>query len=257
LGSAAQTTNPEGCHNFPLFNFNSISYSKLLNYLLLRKNKIFRIIVIIYICTFKYSLAQAAIFDVEAHGVYGGFWRDLYKFGPVVIDTVGGDLGVFIDNDIKMGFSFATVAGLISGNQEDDVFDAVNGSYGRPDRYSGGLNALEPADFSYSTAALKLEYILYDGSTFGWSTTGNFGQGVFGQGKINNASGLEKEEYKSFSHTYASLGLAIIIKITNNFRMSFGISNRKDLEANDKSRPEGFENFDAVTIYNHVYMVKF
>ena len=39
--------------------------------------------------------------------------------------------------------------------------------------------------------------------------------------------------------------------------MSFGISNRKDLDANDKNRPEGFENFDAVTIYNHVYMVKF
>ena len=38
------------------------------------------------------------MFDVEAHGIYGGFWRDLYKFGPVVIDTVGGDLGVFIDN---------------------------------------------------------------------------------------------------------------------------------------------------------------
>ena len=133
-----------------------------------------------------------------------------------------------------------------------------NGSYGRLliDTVVV-LNALEPADFSYSTAALKLEYILFDGTTFGWSTTGNFGQGVFGQGKINNASGLEKEEYKSFSHTYASLGLAIIIKITNNFRMSFGISNRKDLDANDKSRPVGFENFDAETIYNHVYMVKF
>jgi len=51
---------------------------------------------------------------------------------------------------------------------------------------------LEPAYFSYSTAALKLEYILFDGTTFGWSTTGNFGQGVYGQGKINNASGLKK-----------------------------------------------------------------
>ena len=204
-----------------------------------------------------YSNTHAAIFDVEANGVYGGFWRDLYKFGPVVIDTVGGDLGVFVSNELKVGFSFSTLAGLLSRNKDDDVFDAVQGSYGTPDRYSGVLNALEPADFSYSTAALKLEYILFDGTTFGWSTTGNFGQGVFGQGKINNASGLEKEEYKSFSHTYASLGLAIIIKITNNFRMSFGISNRKDLDANDKSRPAGFENFDAVTIYNHVYMVKF
>ncbi len=72
------------------------------------------------------------MFDVEAHGIYGGFWRDLYKFGPVVIDTVGGDLGVFIDNEIKVGFSFATLVGLISGNEDDDVFDAVNGSYGRP-----------------------------------------------------------------------------------------------------------------------------
>ena len=45
-----------------------------------------------------YSTTHAAFFDVEANGVYGGFWRDLYKFGPVVIDTVGGDLGVFANN---------------------------------------------------------------------------------------------------------------------------------------------------------------
>ena len=125
------------------------------------------------------------------------------------------------------------------------------------DRYSGLLNALEPADFSYSTAALKFEYLFYNGSTFGWSTTTNFGQGVFGQGKIVNDSGLEKDDYKSFAHSYASLGVSLIIKFTRNFRISFGVSQRKDLNANDKNRPEGFENFDAVTIYNHVYMVKF
>ena len=116
---------------------------------------------------------------------------------------------------------------------------------------------MEPADFSYSTAALKFEYLFYNGSTFGWSTTTNFGQGVFGQGKIVNDSGLEKDDYKSFAHSYASLGVSLIIKFTRNFRISFGISQRKDLNANDKNRPEGFENFDAVTIYNHVYMVKF
>ena len=77
---------------------------------------------------FKLSLAHAAIFDVEAHGVYGGFWRDLYKFGPVVIDTVGGDLGVFVSNELKVGFSFSTLAGLLSRNKDDDVFDAVQGS---------------------------------------------------------------------------------------------------------------------------------
>ena len=204
-----------------------------------------------------FSKTHAAIFDVEANGVYGGFWRDLYKFGPVVIDTVGGDLGVFVSNEFKVGFSFATLAGLLSRNKDDDVFDAVQGSYGTPDRYSGVLNALEPADFSYSTAALKFEYLFYNGSTFGWSTTTNFGQGVFGSGKIINDSGLEKDEYKSFAHSYASLGVSFIIKFTRNFRMSFGVSQRKDLNANDKNRPEGFENFDAVTIYNHVYMVKF
>ena len=37
-----------------------------------------------------------------------------------------------------------------------------DGSYGTPDRYSGLLNALEPADFSYSTVALKFEYLLYN-----------------------------------------------------------------------------------------------
>ena len=100
------------------------------------------------------SPTYAAVFDVEAHGVYGGFWRDLYKFGPVVIDTVGGDLGIFVNNDFKIGFSFATVAGLLSRNEKDDVFDAINGSYGTPDRYIGFLSALEPTDFTYSTAAL-------------------------------------------------------------------------------------------------------
>lgn len=203
------------------------------------------------------SLTQAAIFDVEAHGVYGGFWRDLYKFGDVVIDTIGGDLGVFATDDMKIGFSFATIVGLLSGNKDDDVFDAMGGSYGTPDRYGGVLNALEPAEFSYSTAALKLEYLLYDGSIFGWSTTGNLGQGVFGQGKIVNDSGAKEEEYTSFGHLYGSLGLAVIIKITNNFRMSFGVSTRKDFNANDTSRPKGFENLDAMSIYNHVYIVKF
>ena len=167
------------------------------------------------------STAQAAVFDVEAKGVYGGFWRDLYEFGPVVIDTVGADLGIFVSDDFKAGFSFTTMVGLLSGNKDDDVFDAMGGSYGTPDRYGGVLNALEPADFSYSTAALKLEYLLYDGSTFGWSITGNLGQGVFGQGKIVNDSGAEEDEYKSFAHTYATLGMAVIIKITKNFRMFY------------------------------------
>ena len=95
-----------------------------------------------------YSNAHAAIFDLEANGVYGGFWRDLYKLGPVVIDTVGGDLGVFVNNDLKVGFSFSTIAGLLSRNEIDDVFDAVQGSYRRPYKYSGVLNALEQAKFS-------------------------------------------------------------------------------------------------------------
>ena len=200
---------------------------------------------------------KAAIFDVENYGIYGGFWRDLYKFGPVVVDTVGGDLGIFLSDDFKTGFSFATVVGLLSDNKDDDVFSSVSGSNGTPDRYSVVLNALEPADFAYSTAAFKLEYIIYNGSSFGWSTTGNFGQGVFSQGKINNSSGLKSDEYQSFSHTYASLGTAVIVKFTEFFRISLGISQRKDLNANDKSRPEGFENLDAIAIYNHIYMVKF
>ena len=165
------------------------------------------------------TAVKAAIFDVENHGIYGGFWRDLYKFGPVVVDTVGGDLGIFLSDYLKTGFSFATVAGLLSDNKDDDVFSSVSGSNGTPDRYSLVLNALEPADFAYSTAAFKLEYIIYDGSSFGWSTTGNFGQGVFSQGKINNSSGLKSDEYQSFSHTYVSLGTAVIVKFTKNFRI--------------------------------------
>ena len=68
---------------------------------------------------------------------------------------------------------------------------------------------------------------------------------------------LEKDDYKSFAHSYASLGASLIIKFTKNFRMSFGVSQRKDLNANDNNRPVGFENFDAVSIFNHIYMVKF
>ena len=116
---------------------------------------------------------------------------------------------------------------------------------------------MEPADFSYSTAALKLEYLLYDGSIIGVSTTGNIGLGVYVQGKIDADLSLEEEQYKSFSNTYASLGMAVIIKITKNFRMSFGVSQRSDLNKNHASRPEGFENLSAVSVYNHVYLVKF
>ena len=31
---------------------------------------------------------------------------------------------------------------------------------------------------------------------------------------------------------------------------------RKDLNANEAGRPSKYENFDAVTIYNHFYLVK-
>ena len=48
-------------------------------------------------------VVKAAIFDVENYGVYGDFWRDLYKLGPVVVDTVGGDLGIFLSDDFKTG----------------------------------------------------------------------------------------------------------------------------------------------------------
>ena len=39
--------------------------------------------------------------------------------------------------------------------------------------------------------------------------------------------------------------------------MSFGVSQRKDLDKNNNKRPVGFENLDTVSIYNHVYLVKF
>ena len=70
-------------------------------------------LIFIFLLNLAFSSGQAAIFDVEAHGVYGGFWRDLYKFGPVVIDTVGGDLGIFVSDNFKTGFSFATIVGMI------------------------------------------------------------------------------------------------------------------------------------------------
>jgi hypothetical protein len=159
--------------------------------------------------------------------------------------------------NLRLDFLFTTVAGLLSRNKDDDVFDSVQGSYGTPDRYSGLLSALEPSDFSYSTVILKFEYLFYDGSTFGWSSTTNFGQGVFGQGKIVNDSSLENDDYKSFAHNFASLGVSLIIKFTRNIRMSFGVSQRKDLNANDNNRPVGFENLDAFSIFNHIYMVKF
>lgn len=192
---------------------------------------------------------QAALFDTKVDGVYGGFFRDLYAFGPVVVDTIGGDLGIYANDDLKIGFSFATVVGLLSNDAGDDVFDGLSGSSGIPDSY-GALSALEPADFSYSTAALKVEYILYEGDIFGWSSTLNLGQGVYGQGVIDN-------NYTSFSHTFASLGTAVIIKFTEELRMSLGISYRSDFNKNDASRPAGFGNLDAITVYNHFYVSRF
>ena len=193
--------------------------------------------------------SKAAVFDVEARGVYGGFWRDLYKLGPVVADTIGADMGVFTSSSFKVGFSFATLVGLLSNDPDHDVFDAFSEN---PYEYNGVLNPLVPADFSYSTIALKLEYIIYEGSSFGWSTTVNFGDGVL-------AFRPEADEKKgdSLSHNYGSLGTALIIKITKNLRTSIGVSYRKDFDANESSRQDGYENFDAVTIYNHVYLVKF
>ena len=72
-----------------------------------------------------FSSGQAVIFDVDAHGVYGGFWRDLYKCGPVVIDTVGGDLGIFVSDNFKTGFPFATIVGILSDDPNDDIFGSV------------------------------------------------------------------------------------------------------------------------------------
>lgn len=193
--------------------------------------------------------ASAAILDHEAKGVYGGFWRDLYKFGPVVIDTVGADLGIFVHDRVKLGMSFATIVGLLSDDEDDDIFGSIEKS---SKRYNSVLNALEPADFSYSTAAFKSEYLIYDGDMFGFSTTANLGVGVLGY----NPDFL-LDEADNLHHFYGSLGFAWIIKITKNFRMSLGLSNRKDFNAHDSDRPLGFENFDAVSIYNHVYLVKF
>ena len=82
-------------------------------------------LIFIFLLNLAFSSGQAAIFDVEAHGVYGGFWRDLYKFGPVVIDTVGGDLGIFVSDNFKTGFSFATIVGILSDDPNDDIFGSV------------------------------------------------------------------------------------------------------------------------------------
>ena len=202
---------------------------------------------VIYFLSIPSSSGFAAILDVEANGIYGGFWRDLYKFGPVVIDTVGGDLGIFLTDDFKMGFSFATIVGLLSDKEDDDIFGSVSTS---SKKYNSVLNALDPADFSYSTAAFKTEYILYEGDIFGVSTTNNLGVGVLAYNR-----GLDQLESDVLNHPYVSQGLAGIIKITKNFRMSLGVSYRKDVGSG--GRPEGFEELDAVTIYNHVYVVKF
>ena len=206
-------------------------------------------LIIIPILIINFSSSKAALIDVEAPGIYGGFWRDLYKLGPVVIDTIGADLGVFGGPSFKMGLSFATVVGLLSTNENHDIFGSISES---SKKYNSILNALEPSDFSYSTAALKLEYIMVEGNSFGWSTTTNFGVGVLG---------FKPEEGQlvgdSLYHLYLSLGTALIIKITNNLRTSIGISYRKDLNANEAGRPSKYENFDAVTIYNHFYLVKF
>ena len=78
-------------------------------------------LIIIPILIINFSSSKAALIDVEAPGIYGGFWRDLYKLGPVVIDTIGADLGVFGGPSFKMGLSFATVVGLLSTNEKKRI----------------------------------------------------------------------------------------------------------------------------------------
>ena len=195
------------------------------------------------------SNAYSSILNVDSRGIYGGFWRDLYKLGPFVIDTIGADLGVFAAENFKMGFSFATEVGILSSDPDHDIFDAFQKN---PKGYNEVLNPLVPADFSYSTAALKLEYIFYNGDVFAWSTTTNLGVGVIA---FTPPDGEERGE--SFTHNYASQGIALITKVTNNLRVSIGVSYRKDLDANSSDRRKDYENFDAVTIYNHFYLVKF
>ena len=206
-------------------------------------------LLVILITVFNVSVSQAAIIEHEADAIYGGFWRDLYKFGPVVIDTVGADLGVFATKSVKMGFSFTTLVGLLSDNPDEDIFDAASSA---AKKYSGLVNALQPTDFTYSTLALKFEYIFYEGSTFGFSSTTNLGVGLLAYNPK-----LADPEFISLNHIYGSLGLGVIIKITNNLRSSFGISYRNDFGAHADSRPAGFENFSAFTIYNHFYLTKF
>lgn len=167
----------------------------------------------------------------------------------MVIDTIGADLGVFATPTFKVGFSFATVVGLLSKDPKKDIFGSIEES---SKKYNKVLNALEPSDFSYSTAALKLEYIFYNGETLAWSTTTNFGTGVLGFKPEG-----DEELGDSIEHLYGSLGVALIVKITKNFKMSIGISQRKDFDANSANRPEGYENFDAVSIYNHFYLASF
>ena len=60
-------------------------------------------LIIIPILIINFSNSKAALINVEAAGIYGGFWRDLYKLGPVVIDTIGADLGVFGNPSLKWG----------------------------------------------------------------------------------------------------------------------------------------------------------
>jgi hypothetical protein len=45
---------------------------------ILLKNFARTVFLSIFLLNLFYSSVQAAIFDIEAHGVYGGFWRDLY-----------------------------------------------------------------------------------------------------------------------------------------------------------------------------------
>ena len=61
---------------------------------------------LIFICPLNlaFSSGQTAIFDDDAHGVYVGLWRDLYKFGRVAVDTVGGNLGIFVSDNFKRDF---------------------------------------------------------------------------------------------------------------------------------------------------------
>lgn len=205
-----------------------------------------------------FAQSKDGFFDVDARGVYGGPLRVLTRIGPAIADLRGGQAGIFLGNSFKIGFASTTLAGLLSDNENDDILEGLARA---ADNLGNRIpQTLPPSDFTYNTLAVQLEYVREDASFITFSAYTDIGEGLLAvrsQSATSVRTDTNLYDIDSYTIPYIEVGLRLVLKITNNVRVNFGYGHRKDINADNDNRPEGFENLDGTTFTNTAYIVKF